>query len=330
MGKAVQESGQLVAERIKHYRFLISEYEQIKSKRHPRYRKVGDFYKAQQIDRRVFLKYYHRFKQSPNDVKSLLPRKRGPIYKTRRPIFFIEKKVIDLRLKGNNKYEISLALSTTLKKYSPSPSGVYNILKRHNLNRLNPKMKEEEEKRKIIKEKAGELGHIDAHYLKPSLIKGETRRSFLLALIDDCSRVMCAEVIPDLKSITVMFATMRLINIMSDIYGIKFAEFMTDNGSEFGNKNMKNKAEHPFERLLLEMGIKHRYTRPYRPQTNGKVERLWRTIDEDMLQNTDYDSLEALTQELAEYQIYYNHQRPHQGIAGKTPIQRLEAVDKIE
>ena len=36
----------------------------------------------------------------------------------------------------------------------------------------------------------------------------------------------------------------------------------------------KNKDEHPFERLLIEMQIKHRYTKPYRPQTNGKIERF--------------------------------------------------------
>jgi transposase InsO family protein len=41
--------------------------------------------------------------------------------------------------------------------------------------------------------------------------------------------------------------------------------------------------EHPFEAMLLELGIKHRYTRPYRPQTNRKVERFWRTLGEDVI-----------------------------------------------
>ena len=36
------------------------------------------------------------------------------------------------------------------------------------------------------------------------------------------------------------------------------------------------------ERMLKELGIKHRYTRPYRPQTNGKIERFWRTLNEDL------------------------------------------------
>lgn len=123
---------------------------------------------------------------------------------------------------------------------------------------------------------------------------------------------------------------MRLLNIMNDIYGIKFAELMTDNGPEFGSKDMKTKENHPFERLLSEMGIKQRYIKPYRPQTNGKVERLWRTIEDDMLEDTEFNSLEALVKELAQYQVYYNHQRPHQGIDGKTPIEMLNSVDKLE
>ncbi len=45
---------------------------------------------------------------------------------------------------------------------------------------------------------------------------------------------------------------------------------LSDNGAEFSSK--KNLMGHPFERMLQELGIRHRYTRPYRPQTNGKVE----------------------------------------------------------
>ena len=96
------------------------------------------------------MKYYNRYKQSGKDL-DLLPRKRGPKWKTRRPIPFIENKVRELRLKGNNRYEIVSILQPKLKQFTPSPSGVYNIIRRQGLNRLKPAMKEE--KRKIIKEK---------------------------------------------------------------------------------------------------------------------------------------------------------------------------------
>jgi len=83
------------------------------------------------------------------------------------------------------------------------------------------------------------------------------------------------EVIPSKKSLDVMFATMKSLLMLRTRYGIEFESVMSDNGAEFGSgPNTKNKTDHPFERLLLEMDIKHRYTKPYRPQTNGKIERF--------------------------------------------------------
>ena len=76
--------------------------------------------------------------------------------------------------------------------------------------------------------------------------------------------------------------------------------------------------------MLMELGIKHRYTKPYRPQTNGKVERFWRTLEDDLKRGTTFDSLEELKDELLQYLVYYNHQRPHQGIDGKTPAEMIE------
>jgi len=301
---------------LEKFRFLIKEYEQVKAKKHPQFRFVEEFYKAHDTERKNFLKYYNRFKQSGKD-SDLFPQKRGPRYKTRRPLKFIEQKVIDLREKGNNRYEIFNILKPRLKKHTPSPSGVYNILKRYNLNRLSPVMKQS--KRKIIKEKAGQLGHIDTHYLSKSTIKGQSKKRYLVCIIDDCTRIAWAEVVYDVKSLTVMFAALKCLNILADHYQIKFEEILSDNGPEFGPKESISKEHHPFERMLMELGIKHRYIRPYRPQTNGKVERLWRTIEDDLLRDTYFDSEEELKEELLQYLYYYNHERHHQGI-GDTPV----------
>lgn len=298
------------------YLVLIKEYDQVKRGEHPFYRKAMEFYKGHDIDRRTFLKFYNRFKQSGNEL-DLLPRKRGPKYKTRRPIKFIENKVIELRLKGNSKLEIVNILKPSLHKFTPSASGVYNICKRYGLNRMTPKM--QKNKRKIIKERMGQLGHIDCHYLSKSIIRGQSRKLYLVCLLDDYSRLAWAEVVEDITSLTVMFATLKCLNMLHDQYQIKFEEILSDNGPEFGKKDSKQKEGHPFERLLTELGITHRHTKPYRPQTNGKVERLWRTLEEDLIRETDFDSLEELKDELIQYLFYYNHQRPHQGIDGKTP-----------
>lgn len=310
---------------LEKYRFLIKEYEQVKNKTHPLHKKAMDFYKANDTCAKSFLKYYNRYKQGGKSI-DLLPQKRGPKYKTRRPLAFIEQKVIELREKGNNKYEIVSILKPKLGKHTPSYSGVYNILKRNKINRLTPKIKKNHQK--IIKERMGQLAHIDCHHLSKSIIKGENRRLYLVCVIDDYSRIAWAELIPDITSLTVMFATLKCLNILSDHYEIKFEEILSDNGPEFGIKTSKQKYQHPFERMLIELSIVHRYTRPYRPQTNGKVERFWRTLEDDLLRDTDFDSQEELKEELLQYLYYYNHERPHQGIEGKKPIEMINPLPK--
>ena len=308
------------------YLYLIKEYELIKSKSHSQFRFVGDFYRFFDIDHRSFLKYYNRYKQNgrPGD---LLPQKRGPKWKSRRPIPFIEHKVVALRENGLNRYDIVHILKPQLKKNTPSPSGVYNILKRHRVNRLRPPMKQN--KRRIIKEKAGELAHIDAHYLSKSLIIKESQKLYLVCVVDSCTRIAWAELVQDIKALTVMFAILKCLNVIADQFDIRFAEVLTDNGPEFGPKGSSKKYGHPFERMLIEMGIKHRYTRPYRPQTNGKAERFWRTIEEDLFYETSFDSVEQIKDELLQYLVYYNHERPHQGINGKTPAEVAKNSPRI-
>ena len=73
--------------------------------------------------------------------------------------------------------------------------------------------------------------------------------------------------------------------------------------------------------MLRELGIKHRYTRPYRPQTNGKVERFWRTVNEDLIDGTTFASLAEFQDELEQYLLYDNEARPHQALGGQTPKQ---------
>ena len=301
------------------WKFLINEYEQTKRKKHPTFRFVQDFYRHNGIDRQTFCKYYNRYRNSGLE-EDLLPRRRGPKWRSRRPDTEIETAVLTERQKGLNKYEICILLKERFKDKTPSPTGIYNIMKREGVNRLKPKMREE--KRKIIKERAGEMGHIDCHYLSKDMILTDSKRYYLVCVIDDCSRIAWAEVVDNIKSLNVMFATLRCFNMINKTYQIQFEEVLTDNGSEFASKT--NIAEHPFERMLTELGVKHRYTRPYRPQTNGKVERFWRTLNEDLIDGTTFDSLDHFKEELAQYLFYYNHHRPHQALEGMTPAAFLQ------
>jgi hypothetical protein len=299
------------------YRFLISEYEQVKRREHPVYRFAKDFYSAHDTDARAFLKYYNLFKRSGNEL-DLLPQKRGPKYGSRRPSPAQEQQVLELRDKGCNKFEINSQLKQKSNIFTPSPSGIYNILKRNGRNRLKPI--DREVKQKIIKERMGQLGHIDCHHLSKSVIRGQNRKLYLLCVLDDYSRLAWAQVMTDITALTTMFTAMHCLQALKREFGIQMEEIIADNGPEFGTSVSQNKMNHPFERMLFETGIKRRYMKAYRPQTNGKVERFWRTLNEDLIEDTDFDSLEELENELLKYLVYYNWERPHQGIGGKKPI----------
>lgn len=311
---------------LQKWRFLISEYELVKAKKHPQFRFLEDFYKYHGTNRQTFFKYYHRFAKN-GDENDLLPQKRGPKWKTRRTLPEIEEQVLAERENGSNRYEVYTTLKPILGERTPAPSTIYRIFKRHQKNKLTQPM--QEEKRRIIKEKAGELGHLDAHYLPKDLIVEDTHRRYIVAIIDSCTRIAWAELVDDLKAMTVMFATLRCLNQLADRYSIRFAEVLTDNGPEMGKRQSPKKEEHPTERLFIELGIKHRYTRPQRPQTNGKIERFWRTLEDDMIRETTFDSKDHLEEELLAYMLYYNEHRPHQALNGKTPKQANEKCQRI-
>lgn len=313
-------SDKTLAENYKRrWKYLISEYELIKKKSHTRYRFVGEFFKSHGISRQLFNKIYRRYCGTGLD-EDLLPQKRGPKWCSRRPDIEIEEAVILERQKGLNKYEICDILARKNGVTKVSPSGVYNIIKRSGMNVL--RVEQKAIKQKIIKDRPGELGHIDCHYIKKDLIGDGKKQYYLVGIIDSCSRIAWAEVVSDLKSITVMFTTLRLMNAFKANYQIVFEKILSDNGAEFASKN--NVMNHPFERMLLEVGVKHVYTRPYRPQTNGKIERFWRTINDDLLDCGGFETVEKLEEELFKYMIYYNEIRPHQSLSGKTPLSTIQ------
>ncbi|MCP4355106.1 MAG: transposase family protein [Proteobacteria bacterium] len=312
---------------IKFWANIIKEYELVKAKKSTQFKFAEELYKFYGIKRQNFFKYYNRFKQN-HDFDQLLPQKRGPKVKSRKFMFFVQDHVIKLREVGLNYYEISKICKERYKKYAPSRSSVYNILKDHNLNRLNEPMKRNQ--RKIIREKAGELGHIDCHYLPKGIIENDNNRYYLVGLIDDATRLVWVDIVPNIKSLTVMFSTLGIMNMMANRYELKFSEMLSDNGSEFGaGPEKKNKESHPFEFLLKKLHIKHRYTRPYRPQTNGKIERFWKTLKSELLDDYVFKDMEELEHHLAGFLVYYNEERPHQSLGGKTPQEQNKQCHRI-
>jgi hypothetical protein len=86
------------------------------------------------------MKIYHRYKANPCE-DSLIPQKRGPKFKTRRIDINVENEIIALRKKGNDIYSIRKSLIDSKFNIVPCPATIYNICKRHNLDKIPKKKK---------------------------------------------------------------------------------------------------------------------------------------------------------------------------------------------
>ena len=136
--------------------------------------------------------------------------------------------------------------------------------------------------------------------------------SFHHHAVDDYSRLAYSEILGDEKKETAAAFWLRA-NAFFEAAGITVTAVMTDNGSCYRS--------HAFATALG--SIKHVWTRPYRPQTNGKVERFNRTLAQEWAYAATYSSDEARAAEYPGWIHHYNHHRPHTGIGGQVPADRV-------
>lgn len=172
----------------------------------------------------------------------------------------------------------------------------------------------------------GELVHLDTKKLgrivRPGhRVTGNPRDSvdgagweYAHVAIDDCSRFTYVEILPDEKRYT---ATGFLLRALREFRrrGIQVQRVLTDNGGAYRSR--------PFRKACRWLGIAAKRTRPYRPQTNGKAERMIQTLLRKWAYVRPYANSAHRQVALQTWLRFYNEERSHASLNKQTPVSRL-------
>jgi transposase InsO family protein len=235
----------------------------------------------------------------------------------------VERQIIRLRT------EFKLGPARLGYRLGVAPSTVHRVLVRHGMHRLawmdRPTGRVI---RRYERAEPGELIHVDIKKLGRIprgggwRIHGWDQRNklkafglgyaFIHAAVDDHSRLAYAEVLDDERRETCAAFWLRAKDWFAE-HDIDVREVLTDNGNGYRS--------HVFREAVGR--VLHRRTRPYRPQTNGKVERFNRTLLEEWAYVRPYTSERQRTRALDRWLHLYNHHRCHTALGGLPPISRV-------
>jgi len=182
----------------------------------------------------------------------------------------------------------------------------------------------------------GDLLHMDvcsyARFLRPGhRVTGDRRGSgnwpsrrahlgydYAHAIVDDHSRLAYVELHDEEKAQTVTGFVERALGFFA-AHGITARRLLTDNGFSY----VKNRS---LRELLASRQIRHLTTEPYRPRTNGKVERFHQTMEREWAKGVRYRSHRHRNAALPDWLEHYNRRRPHSAIGDRPPISRVHNV----
>jgi len=138
--------------------------------------------------------------------------------------------------------------------------------------------------------------------------------AFVHTVIDDYSRVAYAEIHDDEKAVTAAAVLRRAVAWFA-ARGVHVERVLSDNGPAYRSRLWRQ--------TCAELGVTHKRTRPYRPQTNGKIERFHRTLADGWAFKRLYTSERQRRAAMPAWIHQYNHHRPHTAIGKVPPISRL-------
>ena len=203
-------------------------------------------------------------------------------------------------------------------------STVARVLQREGLGRWHPSR---EAVVRYQRQRPGELIHLDIKKLARIVrvghrITGDRRDTvdgagweYVHVAIDDASRILYAEVLGDERGATCVAFLRRAVAHYRRL-GITAKQLLTDNGTGY--------TSHVFRHACAREHIEHLRTRPYRPCTNGKAERVIQTLLREWAYSRPYRRSRDRTNALRAWLVYYNRWRPHGSLAGNPPLSRLD------
>jgi transposase InsO family protein len=201
------------------------------------------------------------------------------------------------------------------------------VLRRHGLSRLADTDRPTGVPVRDCRERPGELAHLDVKKLgcippggghrKLGRAQGRKHRAavgyqYVHSLVDDCSRVADSAVFDDEGGQTSARFLAEAAGFLAD-HGVRLERVLTDNAKASTDAVV-------FADTAARLGIRLKRTRPYRPQTNGKVERYNRTLLNEWAYARLYRSNAERRQALGRFLDFYNHRRPHTALGGPTPM----------
>lgn len=203
---------------------------------------------------------------------------------------------------------------------APSVSTIWRILRREGLVVAQPQKRPRSSLIRFQADLPNEMWQTDiTHWQLPG---GE--HAEILNMIDDHSRLFLA---------SHAFATVKAKDVVdvlhktAELHGLP-ACLLSDNGAVFTATPRKGKVLLQTE--LQRLGIASKNSRPYHPQTCGKVERLHQTLKRYLQAQTPAETLEQLQRQLDAFVHYYNDIRPHRALDGRTPLQAYSARIKAK
>ncbi|MFL6098590.1 MAG: IS481 family transposase [Actinomycetales bacterium] len=211
-------------------------------------------------------------------------------------------------------------ISMYLKRYHDvevSQSGIWRILKRLEMNRLPASQRYKRlDKRwqRYEKQLPGHRVQIDVKFVEPLKSAAAPRkRYYQFTAIDDCTRLRVLRIYPRCDQKTAI----QFLDYVLQRLPFQVQVIQTDNGAEFQSQ---------FHYQVLDKGAGHVYIKPRTPRLNGKVERSHRIDAEEfyrMLDGVVIDDAKIFNDKLQEWENFYNYHRPHGGLGGQTPYERL-------